>query len=311
MATANEKWTPRRFRKNTDGTLTAEREFQIIGASSDAEAFAADLVYTDLGTTTGKVPVKNEAHPSNPFMKAGDLELSFEGYNLYNLAVSYSIPTGGGSHDDDTDLLNKPLRIQWDRRIQVEQFDRDADGNPIVGSARDPFTQAQDRDITNRIVRFRRYEPFYDLAKAEIYENTVNLQSWEITGLFVVPPGKAKLNTYQPTGEYTLEDENIEVEYEIELRPDGFRSRHRDEGPRANSAAGPVKCYTLANEELDRVLLNGKGVPLEATIRLGTNSLVRAELPSPTGAIVETTADAVFLLYKRYPELNFNGLGLT
>ena len=312
MASASERWTPRRFTKGKDGSWSAIREFDIIAAANDAAAFSSPLDSSDLGTTTGLVPVFNEDHPANSFLRVDNLELFLVGFGLYRLVVSYSTPTGGSSHEDNDDPLSQPMRIRWRRQIQVEQFDQDADGNPIVNSARDAFTNPQSRDITQRVIEITRYEPFYDVAKAEIYENTANQGVWTIAGFITVPEGTAKLNTYQPTDDYTLTDEYVKVIYEIELRPDGFRSRHLDEGPRANATnAERVKCYTVAGEELDRVLLDGQGVPLDTGIRLGKGDLQREQLANPTGAIVESTANAVFLRYKRYKLLNFTGLGLV
>lgn len=312
MATATERWSDRKLTKGANNAWTAVRSFEVITATDEDDVFGATLTSTDLPNPTGLVPAHNEAHPLQSRLKVANRDVMRIGFNLYRLTVNYSIPADGTEHAGTEDPLGQPPRYRWRRTTVTEEVDRDIYGNPIVNSARDPFNRPAQRDFTNRILEIRRYEPYYDLSKAELYERKVNLGTFTITGVVSVGEGLCRCNLVSPTDEYVADAEYVEIVYELEFDPEGFRSRHLDEGSRAHIGDGTkAELYDKTGARISSpVLLAGNGTTLDTSLLAGTPPGITqvAYTDPPEGAEIETTADAAFLLYEQHEKISFGAL---
>lgn len=321
-AQATELWSTRRSSRGKDLQWTALREFDIIGADNESDCYTATILLSDM-PNTGSVPVQNEAHPLYPRLLAENVSVSAVGLNLYRLTVAYSIPVNGSTHSEDDDKLSQPVRWQWLRSNIDEQVDRDFFGNPLVNSAREPFSDPATRTFTRRILELRRYEPFYDVAKAEAFENTVNNAVFTIPGLIAIGARKARCNIIVPTQEYKIGDSVIDVSYQFEIRPDGWRTRQLDQGFNAHVGEGNDELQPLYFANGERItlpaLFNGRGVPLNTALLAGShiNPVAQASYTEPPAgaeleeiaAVGQTLASVVYLRYQVAGETNFSGLG--
>lgn len=322
-AQATERWSPRRSSRGADLRWSALREFDVINADTEADCYTAAITLSDL-PNTGVIPVMNEQHPLYQRLLVDNVSVATAGLGLFRVTVSYSIPLNGSTHNEDDDKLSQPVRWRWLRSNIDEQVDRDYLGNPIVNSAREPFSEPATRTFTRRILELRRYEPFYDVGKAEAFENTVNNATFTIPGLIVFGARAVRCNLIVPTEEYKVGDTVIDVSYQFEVRQDGWRSRHLDQGFNVHVGdSGGDELQPLYFENGERItmpaLLDGRGKAINETLLAGSHknpvTQVAYEDP-PTGAQVELIAQpgvmlptAIYLRYQLDPETNFAGLG--
>jgi len=308
-ATATERWSDRKLVKGIDNAWTATRAFDVINATTDNDVFTATLT----GAASGLVPVINEEHDLQSRLRVSNLAVDPPGFNLRKLTVTYTIPADGSSHGGGEDNpLSQPMRFRWRRTSTQEEVDQDVYGNPILNSARMPFSQPALRQMTNRILECRRYEPYYDLAKSELYENKVNLGTFTITGVVSVGEGFCRCNLIAPTDEYTTAAEYVEILYELEFDLLGFQSRHIDEGSMVHVGSGELKeIYdSSGNRVSSPILLAGDGTALSSQFRAGSTTGITqvGYTVLPDGATLETSASASFLLYKHHLPISFGGL---
>ena len=315
MANAYERWSDRTGSKAANNADVGVRVFDITDATSEADCYAATLVLSDLGGAN--VPVLNEVDPRNSKRKVNSLAVSQPGWNLYRLAVGYAIPPNGSFSDTEDNPLTQPTRWSFQRSKTVEQVDRDKDGNAIITSNLVPFANGAQRTYTQRILEARRFESAYDAATAEVFEDSVNNATFNGPGVSF-GSGTVKCNIISPVGEYTTSSPYLEILYQFEIRPDGWKTRQLDEGVMGRDAGGQfLPLYAKNGDKVTSpVLLNGGGNPIEvASYLLGnpTTTIPGASAPaSPTGSTVEASPDgkATFLRYSLYPERNLNALGL-
>lgn len=316
MANAYEMWSEQNGSKAANDGDLGVRAFQITGATSESDCYTADLILTNLSNLTGKVPVLNEEDPRNTRRKVNSLRVESIGLNLMKLIVGYAIPTNGGSFSGtENNPLTQPVRWSWQRSKTVEPVDRDYDGNPIVNSNRDPFTNSPQRTFTQRILEARRYEATYPYGNADTYEDKVNSVAFSGPQGYTPATGTVKCNIITAVGEYTEDSPYVEVLYQFEIRPDGWRTRQLDEGTKGRDSTGAVLplYHTNGDKITSPVLLNGLGNPRDDySHSLGnpTGIIVPVDGTAPTGAEVESTADATFLRYKIYGTADLNNLGL-
>jgi len=316
MANAYERWSDRTGSKAANNADVGVRVFDITDATSEADCYTATLVLSDLGGAN--VPVLNEVDPRNSRRKANSLVTSRPGLNLYRLTVGYAIPVNGGSFPDTEDNpLTQPTRWSFQRSKTVEQVDRDKDGNAIANSNKESFANGAQRTYTQRILEARRYESVYDAATAEVFEDSVNNATFNGPGVNF-GAGTVKCNIISPVGEFTTSSPYLEILYQFEIRPDGWKTRILDEGTKGRTSdATYVFLYTETGDKITTpVRLNGGGNPIDsASYKLGNaaGTVAGASDPAaPAGATIEATPDglAVFLRYGLYPERNLNALGL-
>lgn len=318
MATATERWSDEQGTREANNASTGVRSFDIINAATEADCYTATLTLTP-HANTGYVPVLNETDPRNTARKVNALRVTRVGLGLWRLSVGYAIPVNGGDHPgtDDNPLLN-PTKWSWQRSKTIEDVDRDYDGNPIVNSNLVPFANAAQRTFTQRTIEARRYEAVYPAALAEAFEDTVNSSSWSGPPGVTFGAGTVKCNIITVVGEYDEDSPYVEVLYQFEVRPDGWRTRQLDEGTMGRDADGKfLPLYALNGDKVTTpILLNGNGVPIDIdSYLLGnpTGNIAGASATDPpAGAEKETSpgSEAVYLRYQLYNEADLNTLGL-
>jgi hypothetical protein len=130
--------------------------------------------------------------------------------------VPFEQPPGGVFPDPTLDPLNQPERISWQPCEISLPVDIDLSGRPIINAAGDPFSPPS-RRVTFKRFRAIRNEPFYDVAKSNAFENTVNKAAMTVLGYSVaaehmrccvITPG---VQDYLPTAEY------LPIVYEFEI----------------------------------------------------------------------------------------------
>jgi hypothetical protein len=253
----------------------------VADAANEDVAFAAAPV-------TGSAPIAalNSSHPRNIKLIATSRSCSPEGGPLsWKVTVSYAIPTltGGGGGSGDPDPLQRPIRISWGESEMTAPIDRDINNKPIVNSAGDPFDPPESRTIKVKRLTIRRFEPFFDLAKAETYEDTINSNE------FVAGSGPAAVTFYPytvlcasiiATGEYEPTSQFVEMAYsfdiirglynnKIRLRP--YSVYKTDQGTRGWYSDSGIKLgelfYADGTKVTQDVPLNN-GVPIDTTIKV-------------------------------------------
>lgn len=321
MANAYERWSERTGSKAANNADIGVRVFDITGATSEADCYTATLVLTDLSNPTGKVPVFNEVDPRNERRRVNSRVVTSAGLNLMRLTVGYAIPPNGLHEGDgegeDANPLALPARWSWSRSKTVETVDRDRLGNPIVNSNGEPFENGAQRTFTNRILEARRFESVYPAALAEVYEDTVNSETFNGPQGVGFGAGTVKCNIVTVVGEYSDNSPYVEVLYQFEIKADGWKTRQLDMGTKGrDSNGGMLPLYHTNGDKVTApVLLDGGGVPIDDySFSLGdhTGNIVPVSGDPPPGAEVEVAPGgiAAFLRYELYDPIDLNTLGL-
>ena len=272
------------------------------------------MIAPDEGRAIQAVGIKRgSTHPLDSTLVAAQPEANANGFGVWIVSVKWSL-LGRGNKDPS----GKP-RISWRRSVSSEAFDRDPDGNPITNSAGDVFDPPPEDEVADRGFIIRRVEPFYDLDKAEEYENTVNDKGFTFLGRYTFKQGQVLCESIMPATDYDFDATSIEIEYAFWFRRDGWKRRIVDEGRRAfyyddtDKTNKKAEIYGADGTQVSTpVLLDGGGSPLDDTLKIGKGKVdaVSAANP-PAGAEVDRdSATMVFLKWKRKRETSFGGLEL-
>jgi hypothetical protein len=265
----------------------------------------------------------NDPHPDNPGLNLRARTIAVSRVNnsgLFRYRVVFEDPTqsqDGGVQQDPDNPLSAPLRFEWGTATNAEPIDRDTNGNAIVNSAGVAFDQPPQRDYTSDILTITRNVASFDYPRAKAFRDTVNSGEWR--GAL---PQEARCLSILPTTIYTESSSYVEERATFEIRKidtwgeKPHQLRILDQGTYAyvstDSGTRKVKLYDASGGELtEDVRLNGNGIPLEDGFTIKDDddpSFVRGSVPR--GATLETTPDAVYLRYDRYPARDFNSLGI-
>jgi hypothetical protein len=319
--TANytEDWSKQKLTKAAAG-WTADREFQVVGATSELTALSATALYGGAA-----MPTINSEHSASSLLKCDSVAAEQTGFKFWIVKAHYSIPKDGQDHGgpgSQDDPLAVPPRIKWEFGSVSEPIDRDIDGNPIVNSAGDPFQQQPTRDFTTTFLHYTRNEPFFNVQTALLYRNKVNSAAMVIAGAGSITAGQMKCCDISPSTDYTADAAFVPVTYKFELRADGFKTRILDQGMRAwytnptTSQPALEHIATIKKQPVSQpIRLDGTGEPIETDMqRVGDGVNVYATIPrtTPAGAELEIASggEAVFLKYAVYGSIDFAGLNL-
>lgn len=295
--------------KESDAGDSASRGFTVKGALSATHARVADD-----GTT--RIPRRGDLHPTNPGLWAGLPSATRVGFNLYEVIVSYG--QDRGSTTDDTDPLAMPPRYRWSIGLQSVEKDVDIDGNPILNSARDPFEQPPQVTDTQVYLTVTRNVPYFDVARALLYTNTVNQSAVTIPLAGVVNPGQIKCLSIVPAADYTKDSPYVEEVASFELAPYDLASiRILDQGFFGVVQDGG-KPVDLGDAPPGGFRLNGLGGVLPNQGTAGGNVLTNVPGfdAAPTGATVEIyppgagLPEAVWLRWQMLKKRDFGLLGI-
>jgi hypothetical protein len=288
---------------------------------------AAAEVYEVLGAVTARqaidaagVPRSGTQHPQDRLLiskkpQAQRMTPSGSTTNggYWHVRVSYvAADSEEGKENENEDPLKRLPTYDWRIGLQGEPFDRDIKGNPIVNSAREPFSTPPNFDVMTLSLLVTRNERGYDIDKAFFFHNAVNSDEWVVPGTRqTVKPGQARCLGIRPAGEFNLAQTFVSIQYEFEFRGDGFDLRIMDQGPRAaaESATGAANIIDVLGEQVTSdVLLNGHGQPIKTGYTVAGSAF--SYIDPPKGAVIEATPDAVFLKYERNPRRPFAQMGL-
>lgn len=209
-------------------------------------------------------------------------------------------------------------KVRWRRGTSSQPFDRDPDGNPILNSAGDLFDPSPEKEVGDRFFSVVRLERFYDLAKAEKFEDTVNDADFIFLKAYQFQKGQVRVESILPTGEYFYDATAVEIEYAFAVRRDGWKWRLIDQGRRgwytdgADNKNKKAEIFGPDGTQVSSdILLDGGGAPFDlASYKVSRNGSTPINVPGPKGATVEKGQAAAFLLYDKFPEAPFAGLEL-
>jgi hypothetical protein len=278
-----ERWTGKGWNLTTQG-LDAVREFDVSGAATEKDALQALIDSEDVNF--------NSEHPYQPALKCRSIVLGEAlGPSFFRFRATYGTPPMGlYVLQTTTDPLSQPVRVTWQRALKSVAIDRDLDDIPIVNSAGDPFP-IQQMEVVSRTLMLKRYEPFFDIAKAEAFENTVNSNVINL-GPIRIGQGQGRIVSIEPTSEYPVDAPYLEMGYQFEIDTtddDPFQLYLIDQGHRGwRSNSGGARTGNLVDEDGnpvgDDVLLDGTGKPAWGVALVGESKkatpIANPSLPS-------------------------------
>jgi hypothetical protein len=286
---------------------------------------AAAEVYEVLGAVTARqaidaagVPRSGTQHPQDRLLiskkpQAQRMTPSGSTTNggYWHVRVSYvAADSEEGKENENEDPLKRLPTYDWRIGLQGFPVDTDIEGNAIVNSARQAFSNPPSEDKMTLGLVVTQNERGYNFTRAFYFHNTVNSDYWTVPGTSqTVAPGQARCLGIRPSGEFNLLQTFVPIQYEFEFQEDGFDHRIEDRGAMATSAGTLAQMIDSNGQPItEEVMLNGYGHPLDTDITVEGGGKQYA-FP-PKGATVELTDSAVFLKYKRNRRRAFSEMGL-
>lgn len=293
-------------------------------------------------TTAAAFPSKGAFWPLDTRYRLHSLSApAFKGPRYAVVTGVYKVGPFGGREEEE-DPFARPTQYRWRPVTQSEQVDIDADGNPILNSAGDPFSNPLQGFLNTYILEATRNEPAFNAPMAVQYQNTVNADAFTLAGN-TIQPGEALCTGIFPQSSYTLSQEYVEVTYQFEIRErltlnGGARVtahvfRVLDQGRQAFiHGLKKVAIYNTNGDGAEPSLVSNdvpldRGAPIGEPGDGGKNfTSVESEFDPANGkgwqintqvtvppllAINKDPASGVtFLYYRKHKEFNFGGLSL-
>lgn len=261
-ATITEKYTARTLSKKDDGSWTATRTFQIIGATTETDC---ETAMQAAGIDIGSV------HDQNQYLSIDSISYRKQSIGYFEAVCNYIIPDGTAQKNVNP-LLQPPI-IHFGTGQITEDTDHDINGNTLINSCGDTFTLP--RTIYYKTMSVTRNEPYYDIYSAFNYENAINSDAFTINSL-AFSVGTIKCISILPSREFTLTDTYVPVRYDFELfvgpdvvtMTDPYQWRVIDEGDKgwALDADGNTvngKFVFKDDTETGMIRLDGASLPMK------------------------------------------------
>lgn len=328
MAQAIEIWQGKGWSITPEG-IDAERRFFIPDAGNEADAVSKMCSVFGVAINT--------AHPRHLYSLCKGYGLSeVKGPRSYITRATYAVPTAGSFKKTDNPLL-RPLRIfpqRCSRTVDCEfQLKEDGTiGSPILNAAHQPYDSRPTRTINTRIITFKRFEPFWDMAKSLAFENHVNSNAFSV-GPLAVAAGQCICHSIEPTTEYEATAPYVEMGYTVEIDTsceNPFQYHILEKGRMAwytkdgdnflgrivNGTVG--KDATPASEFANDALLTTTGKPItlegcKTPVVCGEGDKLYEAIDSPVGTYpIEfvPAGEGWKAIWRITPQADFRGLGL-
>lgn len=309
MAIVTENWSDRSYSRTR-----ATKGYVVTGVANESEAEAA-------------VPYqKGSSHPLNATLIAESPEAdSQRGPNAFHVVVTFTT-------DAEPNVVEDPFtqtpEIDWDIGNELQQFDADVDGNPIVNSAGDPLDPPPAWDVGTIGCVIWKWKQSFNPVAALQFQNTIVAQTFSFFGMFTIDRGQGRCIAIRPAGAYKVEDtEKVRVGHYFEFRKgkegitnlsghDGFWGRSRDQGRNSFIVGGDKRklCDNLGVEVSVDQPLDGTGVPLVTAHRLYVNPLdpELAVTPNPSPplnqVIEQVPGGDAYIRWKKFPYSTWTGI---
>ena len=232
-AIVSQMWSKKAVGEDANGNKVYTDAYHIVDAANRAEA-----------ATAPGLPARNAALSEDPRYKRRDIQFSsFNGPTQWLAVLTYAIPGSGNFPDPGDDPLLRPFRWTVQKSYVERPSEVDAKRRPKKNSAGD-FFQPKPKKYRRRILIGTRYERFWDIAKGNKFEDTVNLNQISL-GPVVIAPGEACFLSYEPSGEFEGDADYLLMEYAIEVATD---ERARDP---ARPEEPPISGYPFDTHQLD------------------------------------------------------------
>lgn len=289
-----ENWSGRKL--SLRPPWTASRVFVVTGTTDESAALAA----VDPTDSSVKVPQLNDVHPkSSRLLCTGPYVNECKSPEYWVIQADYAIPQAGEFPDISGDPLEQEMQILWESIEVNEAVDRDLGNRPIFNSAGFAFKNQVSRPMTYLAFKIERNEPYFDLSKFSTFAKQ-----------------HLRCSTIYPSAPYTPSSSFVKMSYRFEVIPENllgqypFQHRIMDAGDDGRNANGPAKFENSDGEVVGDVRLNGLGTPLVKHYPDFTVAgLTPVGPPTETDVYdLETSADAVWLIYERVKVVDFSPL---
>jgi hypothetical protein len=168
-------------------TLTAKLGFQIVldeGTTDDSASVEKNA--TDL-------PQRNDSHPSRPFMRVVDVNVTKKSVILYEASVSYESVKFNGEEEEDLPPIELAAEVEYSSVNSEEEIDEDADGNAIETAAGETIVGLK-KTISDFSITIKKNFLTFSSASFKVFMNKVNSDTF-----LGNPPGTCKIDGIKAT----------------------------------------------------------------------------------------------------------------
>lgn len=191
------------------------RTFSYRAPWQGSRRFYVDGVSDPLSLVGAQLPTAGDAWPGVPSVKCLGCQVDVaKPGNWFEVRADYSFVPDG-----IVDSSGNPL--DWASRVSMQTVevmvarDVDLDGRPYVNLAGDPIEPGLTR-VTYKRIQLRRYEPFYDTTKSDVFENAQNTLS-VVIGAWTIKPYHMRLNSYNLLNDSAINALYIQAGYEFDI----------------------------------------------------------------------------------------------
>jgi hypothetical protein len=190
----------------------ASRSFMVTGVSNDYDALRAVDYQTGLGVPQADDPIT----PGSSILAKGPRVSEVLSTDVRIITMQYAVPQDGTWVKNDLDPLKEPAEVQWDPGEISFPVDLDLDGRPIINTAGDPFDPPTRRIKYKRLTIYKN-ELYYNINKANTFENTVNSAAVNLSGVTTVGANYMYCSSIGPAERYKVTAKYIKMAYSFDL----------------------------------------------------------------------------------------------
>ncbi|MEM6260162.1 MAG: hypothetical protein AAGI37_17945 [Planctomycetota bacterium] len=294
--TVTRMWSPDSSGRDKD-TRTASASWQVTGVSSSIAArTAVDAVTGATPDPINTVFTDRDGSIPDLFLLCEGLGEKTQGFELFIVTATYSVPPGGGSHNPEPDNpLDRPVEYSWEIGLNQENVEVDINGDAIQNAAGDPPEQPCSRDVHSVFLNVTRNEGSFDASTAIAATNRLNTGNF-----FGASEGQAKCVGIWSNKVTTADSVFWPVRYRFEFRADGFKKKLINRG-----------FNFLNNGVLTRIVDGDEaGTLIEDAVRPTRPSVSRPRLLDANGGLLGANDQPVVLEFDVYESTDFSQFGL-
>lgn len=298
--------------EDTDRELdsrSAVVEFDVTGVDSSTEAETATDATTGLTIPVQNDPFVDRAGTEVTLLKADSIRARTQGFQLFRVTVTYSVPEDGEQHFGGTiedDPLNAPTQYVWELGTVQTPFDVDViTGLAILNGVGDPPEQQPTRDERVAYLNVIRNEATFDASLHLTYANHVNSNE----PYFGAAAGQCRCVGITSSKVTTADAAYWEIRYRFEFRQDkeGIAGS-------AHKYVGVNRGFRFIHSVSGKAVVVVEGDQFNDEVDLGIReSLPQSSTPlllNPDGTLRDPSGAPDYIVASRYETANFGALTL-
>ena len=239
---------------------THTRAFLVLTDNPEDDDF--DAGSGALTATPDPIPERYDIHPSDPTAYCNSLDIKPDGgEDGKGWIVTASYTNKIDPQQNEPNPEDRPPQVTWSFAQFQTIAEQDKDDKAIVNTLKQQFNPPPEKDASNIILNYTRFEGTFSPSLAIQYQDTVNA-----TNFLGAPARTAKLQSITANQVYEDGDLYWQVSYEIHFRRDTWTKKILNRGTKFKPTAGSTVVHEVTDREPVNLKSDGTKVTPGSTV---------------------------------------------